>query len=77
MEIRARGVPISELGRRLRLRFPPAQLRLIALSGYRDADIRDGCVAAGFDAYLVKPEDIQELERLLGGDRADPDASHH
>jgi len=73
----ARRVPISELGRRLRLRFPPAQLRLIALSGYPDADIRDGCVAAGRAAYLVKPGDIQELERLLGGDRADPDASHH
>ena len=66
-----------ELGRRLRQRFPPAQLRLIALSGYEGADFRDACLAAGFDAYLVKPGEIPELERLLGGDRADSDASQH
>ena len=66
-----------ELGRRLRQRFSPAQLRLIALSGYAGADIRDACLAAGFDAYLVKPGDLTELERLLGGDRADSAASQH
>ena len=71
------GMNGIELGRRLRQRFPPAQLRLIALSGYAGADIRDACLAAGFDAYLVKPGDIAELERLLGDDRADSDASQH
>jgi hypothetical protein len=30
-----------------------------------------------FDAYLVKPGDIQELERLIEGDRADSDALKH
>jgi CheY-like chemotaxis protein len=64
-----------ELARRLRQRFPPAQLRLIALSGYAGADIRDGCLAEGFDAYLTKPGNIHELERLIGSDRADADAS--
>ena len=44
------GMNGIELGRRLRQRFPPAQLRLIALSGYAGADIRDACLAAGFDA---------------------------
>ena len=71
------GMNGIELGRRLRQRFPPAQLCLIALSGYEGADIRDACLAAGFDAYLVKPGEIPELERLLGGDRADSDASKH
>jgi len=71
------GMNGIELGRRLRQRFPAAQLRLIALSGYADADIRDACFSAGFDAYLVKPGDIPELERLIGRDRADADASTH
>ena len=55
VDISMPGMNGIELGRRLRQRFPPAQLRLIALSGYPDADIRDACLAAGFDAYLVKP----------------------
>ena len=71
------GMHGIELGRRLRQRSPSAQLRLIALSGYADADIRNGCLAAGFDAYLVKPGDIPELERLIGGDGAGSDASKH
>ncbi len=68
------GMSGIELGRRLRQRFPASQLCLIALSGYAGADIRDACLAAGFDAYLVKPGDVHELERLLGGDArtADP-----
>jgi two-component system CheB/CheR fusion protein len=71
------GMNGLDLGRRLRQRFPAAQLRLIALSGYADADIRHACLAAGFDAYLVKPGDIEELERLIGGDGADSDTSKH
>jgi len=69
------GMNGLELGRRLRQRFPAAQLRLIGLSGYAGADIRDACLAAGFDAYLVKPGDIGELERLIGGNGAEGDAS--
>jgi len=65
------GMNGIELGRRLRQRFPLTQLRLIALSGYAGADIRAACLAAGFDAYLVKPGDAHELERLVGGDRPD------
>jgi len=56
-----------ELGRRLRERFAPAQLYLIALSGYADAGIRDACLAESFDAYLIKAAVIPELGRLLGG----------
>ena len=62
------GMNGIDLARRLRQRFPPAQLSLIALTGYAGADIRDACLAAGFDAHLVKPGDIAELERLLGQD---------
>jgi CheY-like chemotaxis protein len=71
------GMNGIELARRLRQRFPPQRLYLIALTGYADADLRDGCLAAGFDAYLVKPGDIRELERLLGGEHTDFDAAQH
>ena len=66
------GMNGIELARRLRQRFPPAQLYLIAFTGYADADIRDSCLDAGFDMHLVKPGDINLLEKLLGSDRADP-----
>ena len=62
------GMSGIDLARRLRQRFPPTQLRLIALSAYAGADIRDACFDAGFDAYLVKPGEIAELEELLGRD---------
>lgn len=66
-----------EMGRLLRQRFPPRRLRLIALSGYAGADLRERCLAEGFDAYLTKPGDISQLERLLGGGRSDSDTSEH
>jgi two-component system CheB/CheR fusion protein len=75
VDISMPGMNGIELGRRLRQRFSPAQCCLIALSGYGGEDIRAACLAAGFDAQMVKPGDIRELERLLGSDRADSDAS--
>src|SRR4029453_1401186 len=66
-----------DLARYLRQRFPAAQLYLIALTGYAGVDIREGCLAAGFDAHLVKPGDIHLLEKLLGSDRGDSDTTRH
>ena len=71
------GMNGIDLARRLRQRFPPTQLRLIALSGYAGEDIRKACLAAGFDAYLVKPGDTAALEQLLGRDRTSSDVSQH
>ena len=71
------GMNGIEVCRRLRKRFPQHQLYLIAMSGYAGADLRDACLAQGFDAYLTKPGDIPTLERLLGGDRMDSAASQH
>jgi len=70
VDISLPGMNGIELARRLRQRFPPAQLYLIAFTGYADADIRDSCLDAGFDVHLVKPGDINLLEKLLGSDRA-------
>jgi CheY-like chemotaxis protein len=63
------GMDGMELARRLRQRFSSAQLALIAISGFSGPDIRDGCLAAGFDAFLIKPGEIAELRRLIGRDR--------
>jgi two-component system CheB/CheR fusion protein len=73
VDISMPGMNGIELGRRLRQRLPSARHCLIALSGYGDDDLRAACLAAGFDAYMVKPGDIRELERLLGGADADSD----
>ena len=35
------------------------------------------CLTEGFEGYLNNPRNIDELERLLGGDREDSDASQH
>jgi nitrogen-specific signal transduction histidine kinase/ActR/RegA family two-component response regulator len=56
-----------EVGRRLRKIFPGDRMQLIALTGNKDDHLRQACAAAGFDVYLVKPQGIQELERLLPG----------
>jgi signal transduction histidine kinase len=39
--------------------------RLIALTGYGQADDRERALAAGFDEHLVKPVDPQVLERVI------------
>jgi two-component system CheB/CheR fusion protein len=67
----------DRLARRLRQRFPPAQLYLIALTGYAGADIREACLAAGFDVHLVKPGEVALLGTLLGRDRENSDATPH
>ena len=77
VDISLPGMNGLDLARRMRQRFPPAQLYLIALTGHEDAAVRAGCLEAGFDEYLLKPADIALLERLLGGDRSDSDATPH
>jgi two-component system, chemotaxis family, CheB/CheR fusion protein len=77
VDISLPGMNGMDLARRLREQFPPAQLYLVALTGYAGADIRDACLAAGFDAHLVKPGEVAMLEKLLGRDGRDSDAAPH
>jgi len=77
LDVSMPGMNGLDLARRMRQRFPPAQLYLIALSGHEDAAVRERCLEAGFDEYLLKPADIVLLERLLGGDRPDSGATSH
>lgn len=54
-----------ELARALRERWPDRALRLIALTGYGDADARRASLDAGFDDHLVKPIALDRLDALL------------
>jgi two-component system CheB/CheR fusion protein len=49
----------------LRRQPATASARLIALSGYGQAEDRDRSRAAGFDLHLTKPFDSEELMQLL------------
>jgi two-component system, sensor histidine kinase len=54
-----------EVARRLRARSELHGVRLVALSGYGQADNRARAYAAGFDAHIVKPARAEELEKQL------------
>lgn len=54
-----------ELARRLRLLAPRSALRLVALTGYGQAQDQSRSLAAGFEAHLVKPASYEALCKLL------------
>jgi CheY-like chemotaxis protein len=72
LDIALEGMNGIELARRLREKYSPDALFLIALTGFGDAHRRDQCRAAGFDEYVVKPGEIDKLEQLLGAPRLVP-----
>jgi signal transduction histidine kinase len=57
------GMDGYEVARRLRADLP--RVRLLALTGYDQPEYRRRARDAGFDALLVKPVDVAELERWL------------
>jgi CheY-like chemotaxis protein len=65
VDISMRGMSGLEFARRLRAEHHDGRLRLVALTGYRDGDLRQACRAAGFDHYLVKPEGIRRIHNVL------------
>ena len=54
-----------ELGGQLRRALHGRALHLIAVTGYGRSDDRLHSKAAGFDAHLVKPIEIENVQRLL------------
>jgi len=63
LDIGLPGLDGYEVARRLKADFP--KLRVIALSGYGQVEDRQRSAAAGFDAHLVKPVDLDALKRAL------------
>ena len=62
------GLPVMdgfEVARRLRATDVHADIRLVAITGYGQEGDRERSRAAGFDAHLVKPVDLEELGTLL------------
>lgn len=56
-----------ELAKRLRATSSLNGMRLVALTGYGQVEDHRHARAAGFDAHLVKPVDLDKLERALAG----------
>lgn len=55
-----------EVGRLVREALGPG-IQLIALTGFGQSEDRQRSQQAGFNAHLVKPIDLEELNRLLAG----------
>jgi CheY-like chemotaxis protein len=65
LDIGLPGMDGYQVARRLRADPETQGIRLIAVSGYgRESDIELGR-KAGFDAHVVKPCDVDELEKLM------------
>ncbi|MEJ7601634.1 MAG: PAS domain-containing protein [Kofleriaceae bacterium] len=69
------GLPVMngyELARALRARTDLTSIRLLALTGYGQADDLKRAVAAGFDHHLIKPVDTAKLTALVLEEPAKP-----
>lgn len=54
-----------EVAQRLRQQDSETPMKLIALTGRAEPEDREQALAAGFDEHLVKPVNLDQLERLL------------
>jgi CheY-like chemotaxis protein len=54
-----------ELARRLRETAPSETLKLVAVTGYGEAENRAMSLEAGFDLHTVKPVELDSLRALL------------
>jgi signal transduction histidine kinase len=61
------GMDGYEVARRLKDELPEtAESRIIALTGYGQAEDRRRVLEAGFERHLTKPVDLDELRRIIG-----------
>lgn len=67
LDIGLPGMDGYVLAERLRTMPQLKRVRLIALTGYGQADDRQRALAAGFDDHLTKPVDLGAVERVIGG----------
>jgi two-component system, OmpR family, response regulator len=65
LDINMPGMDGCTVARRLRRESNLAQVKLVALTAYSDENHARRIREAGFDHHIVKPADIEELQRLL------------
>jgi signal transduction histidine kinase len=63
------GLDGYQVARRIRARMDGRPIRLIAFTGYGQADDRLHALEAGFDAHVVKPVLPERLADIIGGQR--------
>ncbi len=66
MDIGMPGMDGYEVARRVRADPEIASLRLVALTGWGQAEDKERAIREGFDDHLTKPVDPADLEGLLG-----------
>ncbi|HUQ74196.1 MAG TPA: ATP-binding protein, partial [Burkholderiales bacterium] len=76
LDIGMPGMDGYELARQLRAQPKLAEVLLIALTGYGQAEDRDRARAAGFDHHVTKPADIGELTRILSSAKMPLNRNH-
>jgi CheY-like chemotaxis protein len=64
------GLSGYEVAREFR-RMYGQKIRLVAYTGWGSSSDRDRCIEAGFDGFLVKPADPEQLLRVMGQARAE------
>ena len=67
LDIGLPGVDGYELARMLKQHPQLASIRLVAHTGYGSPEDRRKAQEAGFDAHLVKPAELEDLEKALQG----------
>jgi CheY-like chemotaxis protein len=53
--------------RAIRALQPPRTIKIVGLSAHADEAAKRDCLAAGADAYLVKPMRLADLQKVLAG----------
>jgi PAS domain S-box-containing protein len=67
LDIGLPGVDGYELARRIKREPDLASIRLVAHTGYGSPEDRKKAIDAGFDAHLVKPAELDDLDAALRG----------
>ncbi|HEV7819803.1 MAG TPA: ATP-binding protein, partial [Burkholderiales bacterium] len=65
LDIGLPGISGYEVARRLRQDDASKNARIVALSGYGTVEDKKRSLAVGFDAHIVKPIDMEEINRIL------------
>ena len=68
LDIGLPGIDGYEVARRVKKNPALSGIRLVAHTGYGSPEDRKRAMAAGFDAHLVKPAELPDLERALKGE---------